>query len=579
MLSTKRFLQILTVLLLLVAAFWGFNASGTIIGFPNQNPYVASTPALIEQPLEEGNTFSCLVLGSSPRDGEEDADKTEQAIFEQVQADLSQMRLAFTTSSMLTEETLRENPVVVVTSADPGKVADLALLGEYIRTGGKVLFAAGIPEGFTASYLNPVWDIAEKGNRFVLTGLTISDGFLPYEGVTISYNAFAAATRIALSGRYEVFVRTNDGVPLVYGGGYQQGRVMVINATILEDPSAQGFFYAALGELTQDLLYPVLGVKTVCLDGFPPLGNAHDETCFWLYGRSAESFTRDVLWPALLRNSSRQELKYTVNLLAVTPDSYATLASLERQNSYYAKQILSSGGELGLAGNHWGDKPLDLGQAGEIVSLLQKDFPNYRFSAYSILSGSPRQPELTSLFSTIGTPGILRYQIDDAGIGQRDNRLSFSKVGNYVTFPCLTTGFTKEQQLEILSGLTAYGTVSHGFALEELLGAPTKETGWDQVQEGYQQLNRDYFEKTPWLRSTVLSENEAIVKGYAGLSMSVRQSETGFSVRCSGFLQGQAFYLRTNRDAKAGAGCTLEKINDRYFLVTAQKPDFSIEWE
>ena len=112
--------------------------------------------------------------------------------------------------------------------------------------------------------------------------------------------------------------------------------------------------------------------------------------------------------------------------------------------------------------------------------------------------------------------------------------------------------------------------------IELLLKAKDTSTSWDAVKNDYQDLNTFFFEKTPWLKASTVSEAADKVKAYFRLKMSVTKSQSEIHVYCDNFMTNQAFYMRSDKTVKEVIGGSFSKISDNYYLINATTPNFSV---
>ncbi len=573
MLSVKRLMQIIVILLVISVAFLMFNVSNTLQKSTNNNIYAElNVPLTVHKMPQTQVAEKYIVVGNAK-------DDTERAIQSNITSALSNMKLPYQVRNKIDEKNLTGKPTVIFTSARISGCASLPWVGDYINSGGKVMFTAGIPENDEDSYLNPVWGIVEKGSRFQTKSFHIMNNFLPYGEISADYGGYNVSTNLHLSRTVQVLMESENEIPVVYRNSYNTGKVVIINGTLLDSKCSMGIFCAALGQLQEELIYPVLGTKSVYLDGFPPLSNANDRNSFALYGRSVEAFVRDLLWPELLSSQRKYELKYTASILGVIPKKQDINLSNKRLLIYLGKQIIQNSGEIGISGDHSKKFNTAKEQAKELNDYLKSDFVNYQFNTYSILYGKADLQTLNGLNEELDKFTVLRGVY--WGNTKTQQIQKFGVENGFITFPTVTSGFNEDggTLFHYLCALSEHGVVSHSFNIEDLAFGQAKDSDWNKLKDSYYQMNKDFFSNTFWLKAATLSEAAQNAKAYDSLQMVVQHTQRGLKVNCSQFMKNQTFFLRSNRAVKQVVGGSFVKINDVYYMVTAENPEFTIVYE
>ncbi|MBH1941528.1 DUF2194 domain-containing protein [Mobilitalea sibirica] len=571
MLSTKRLILIIIIITTISIAFLLFNVSN-----------------YTTEPTKDINTFQdelILVKTSLPETMKTDIyyivgdakDEYEKNIITNVKQALSYMKLKFSEKIIINEDDLIKQPILIICTKTPSKVMDLKQLANYISNGGKVLFAAGLPEGSKDSYLYPIWGIMEKGTPVETKQLHINRQFMPYPEITFDYSGYNSSSNLTLNPSVNVLMEDTNKVPMIYSHGYERGKVVVINGSLMDNISSGGFFSSALGELKGDLIYPVIGVKTVYLDEFPPIQSMDDIKSNQLYGRGAESFLRDVLWPELLRSSSRYDIKYTAGILSFVDKENNLLLENERLTKYLLKEILRYHGEVILQGDFSNSSSFRTNLLSHYYNEFKRMFPNYKISGYSVLYGKTNQDILKTVSEVLGGIYTVRgfYQGDET----TQTIQKFEVKDSFVHYPVISSGFSKSHGMfyEFLSGLSLYGVVSHSFNIRTLF--QEKDSSWTRLSDEFNDLAEAYFGTTSWLKAKTLSESAKNTKAYYSLKMSVEYKEDYIKVYCSDFRSGQAFFLRSYKNIKELSGGQATKINDSYYYIEAIEPELIIFYQ
>ncbi len=573
MLSIKRLLQLIAIAVFIGVAYLLLTIDHNTSNLEGKNYFIDSPLQLITNNIPiNSNNENYLVIGNSK-------DKSEIAIQENILDTLTNMKLSFKSLKTLSQSDLDLKPTVIFSIAKVSSCADMGLIGNFVNSGGKVLFAAGIPEGYYDSYLNPVWGIIEKGNRVRVNDFIISDDFLPYSGVGVDFRGSNASTILKIGTNAKIYVKSNENLPIIYSNDFNGNKTVIINGTFLQEKFASGLFTASLGVLKGEILYPIIGTETIFLDAFPPIANVDDIRSTALYGRSSEAFLRDILWPQLLANQSQHGLKYTASILSILPESYDANLINKRLFTYVFREIISRKGEMIMSGDHSKNTVFDPKQAQEAIGFLKVNFTNYFVNGYSVLYGKPSIETLNSITNIFDNSKIIVGVLN--GDPKTQYTQDFGERDNYIYFPSVSNGFTEKNGtlFDFLSSLTSKGVVSHTFNIESLLRATSINTSWDGVKTDYELLDTDFFEKTPWLVPATVSEAGNYVKAYSRLKMNVNSGASEYKAYCDNFMVNQSFYMRSDKNIKEVIGGSFKKISAVYYLINATSPNFSIVFE
>ena len=134
-----------------------------------------------------------------------------------------------------------------------------------------------------------------------------------------------------------------------YTYAWKEGSICLINGTFLADIRCMGLLAGAIGALVPDFIYPVLGIKTVFLDGFPAVTPDGDALCRKMYGYSLDGFIRDVVWPVFQGISLRTDTPYTAGILPASSDEGFEEAD-DSLLAVIGRSVVQINGELTAAG-------------------------------------------------------------------------------------------------------------------------------------------------------------------------------------------------------------------------------------
>jgi len=462
----------------------------------------------------------------------------------------------------LDTERLASQDLVVFCGGSAGSRADLVELGDFIAGGGRVILAAGLPEGNEDSYLWPVLGIQEKSVRENYNELSFERPLLPLQPDRAVYDGYSLSSWISVSDGASVYIRDAEkGIPILYTYEYQAGSVCLINGTFLSDVRCMGLLTGAISALWEDFLYPVLGVKVVFLDNFPMLTFINDKSCMKLYGCSTESFIRDVVWPGFQGISLRTGTPYTSSVLAVASPDKSFPAVNDTLFTTIGKSALQYGGELIYAADCGEGEDLRFNE--DFIDAFTAVFSGYSIRGLAMLSGGFSR-ELLEL------PGadirFIRGTL--AGAGPR-----FSWNAARTVFPAATAGSSMEagSLFAVSSVLGAYGMISHVFDCNALIAKDGNTTAWDTDKGQLGLFESEILSRASWLEGKILSQTGDDVRSYQGLDYHWRRSGNRVELSCGGMVRGQAFLYHTGSRILGAEGLTYQEIGNGYYLLRVQE--------
>lgn len=331
MLSLKRLLYIILIVVALGGIFLLYSIyASSPAGTESQRSPAPKREFLEDLQAEEGDKPRVWLLGD-PEDG------TYSAIYANVKALCADLQLLLAGEGTL--DGAGEGDIVMICSPGVSGCADPGELEGFVAGGGRLILAAGIEDGDPR--LLEALGILEMSPGEESRELVFEKALLPIQPEEAGCNAGSTCARIEVDDNAEVYIRDKEsGTPILYTHPWKEGRVCLINGTFLKDTRYMGLLTGAVGALLPDLLYPVLGVKTVLLENYSEASPEDDEFCRRMYGYSAGGFVRDVIWPAFQGTSLRTETPYT-----------ASLADNSVFDEAVGGSVLRFGGELAYAGS------------------------------------------------------------------------------------------------------------------------------------------------------------------------------------------------------------------------------------
>ena len=552
MLSIKKVVVTILITVLISVLILAYNFSQdtvTYVGIEND----ISTGLELKQSVinTEETEYKYLVVGET------------NAVSENITTLFSLQKLNFTQKEKVVEQDLLGVDIIVFCNDVVSENIDLQVLGKYIENGGKIILAAGLPEGSQDSYLNPYLGIVEKTIKEPHSNFSVVENFLPYGESEIGYDGFSATTWISIQDDAEVYVSTKDkNIPVIYSYTYGKGESMVINASILEDKDSVGIITSAMAELLTDFIYPIMGVKLIFLDNFPIATELNDSESLMLYGRDTESFVLDRIWPLFQSMGLRNDIKYTAGIL--TAANYENAFPTASENLIYSigKSTLQYGGELVFLGNFLGKDELAFNTT--FTDSFYEVFGNYEVNGFAVQAGNIDDKIFSQVKQEYPDVDITRVSTgSDATSGV------ISQNDGIYNLPIMSSGinWAESASFNMVSNMSAYGLLSHRFDINRLMGFTGMETTWEENKELLSEFEEKVYTPLHWLEPVTLSQSQDYLEGFLSLDYVWGKNADDIEINCTNLKQNQAFLFRTDKVVQEVQGGSFEKINEHYYLI------------
>ena len=553
----KRFAYIILIIAGIGSIFLVYNV------FESQPSGVHSTVVHVQErefmpprQVDKGDTPRVWLLGDPE-------DERYGEIYGNVRQLCEDLQLIVAGEGSLDMEKVQAQDLAIFCDTSVSRWADPTQLESFIAGGGRVILAAGIPQGVKDSALWPVFGIQEISPGDDFHYLAFEKPLLPLQPKDAYYDGDSASVRMKVSKRAEIYIRAlgEEDIPILYTYDWQDGGVCVINGTFLADVHCAGLLTGAMSALLPDFIYPVLGVKVVFLDNLPMITSEDEELCRQLYGYSAEGFVRDVMWLAFQGTSLRSNTPYTSSILvAASSEEYfetwndAILMTI-------CKSALKFGGELTYAVDCQEDGKLVFNQ--EFIDGFSEIFTGYTVQGLTLETDN-FSPEMMDI------PGAKIRSVRGM-LDSRDTRLSWEE--GRVVFPVVTKGNTLDDGnfFAIYSVLGAYGMVSHVFDVHSLITKEEEPAAWDKdkLQIGY--FESEILSRATWLEGRTLSQTEDTVRSYQEMDYGWTRDGSRLELDCGGAVKGQAFFYHTDSRIVAARGVTYLDLGEGYYLLRMQE--------
>ena len=529
-----------------------------------ENILVDAVPLLETETLENPDPMTYLVVGDPKPELYGD-------IYSNIVELLNRLGVKYGLRDDVSRMELDPESVILIFADDQvGRRIDPRNLERFISEGGRAVFAAGLPEGSTDSYLLPVQGIIEKTARVNYTDFHFLRDYFPVQEERMAYDGYNMSTWITV--REDATVYVEDGekhTPIVYTYPYGEGETLMINGTLLSDRRCSGFLTSGLALMQECFLYPVVGVETVYLDNFPLATNADDANCLRLYGRTTEAFIRDIIWPAFQGISTRNGIPYTSSVLAYStvPDSFPQIS--EGLFSTMGKSALQFNVELAYASYGNGDP--ELYRHDEFLDRFQSVFKKYRVTSL-ITTGADDIPAVADFAGE--SINMVRGSLMSPNPSDR-----FKLGKSYCVFPRATDGIDLDQGdlLELASVYSSYGMISHSIDINRFVVMDEDQAVWDSEKLKLQDFEKRVLRVFPGLEPMSLSRTVNPLRSYLSLKygwwMEEKEKDPDeIHLNAKSFAPGQPFMVRLSREIRSAQGADYEKIGGQYYLVRLNQP-------
>lgn len=559
MLSWKRMLYVILMVTVISCIFMLYNINEERARHINiTNVQVESKNFTDIRPIETAEKPFVWIVGEDAEDG----GNFQAEIAANVKQIFRNLHYVLNEVTDLEPEKLGKNDLVVFCDDSVGTHTDLIKLEAFLSGGGKIILAAGLPEGNRDSYLWPILGIREKSIRENYNRLHFEEPLFPIQEEEMDYEGYNMSTRLSVDENAKVYIRDADsGVPLLYVRTYGEGAICLLNGTFLSDIRCAGLLTGAVGTLQEDFCYPVLGTKTVFLDNFPMITFINDKVCMRMYGCSTESFVRDVVWPNLQGMSLRTQTPYTSSVLGVASSEESFPGINDSLFTAIGKSALQFGGELVYAANCTDKESIVFHHA--FIEKFDSIFTNYKIQGL-VMQTDSFQEEMMD---------IPNAKIKAVRMNLRGENAGFSCNDRYLTFPAATYGNSLEEGnlFYIASVLGAYGMISHVFDINTLIAENEETASWDSDKKQIGLFETEVLKQTAWLEGCVLSQMKDDVKSWLNLEYSWKRKGNTIILDGSNMVMGQAFFLRTQGEILGAEGADYKKAGNGYYLLRMQQ--------
>lgn len=541
------------------------------------------------------------------------ANETEMGFAKTLTDVLSEMRIPYRTFDLSTQpvpDLTGVRALLYCSQSLAPLSGEVARLSGWMEAGGHfgVLMTPAVDDAFRMLYRK--FGITEFGSEYVNYGsFAYATGLLPmWEGVTYSENGtltdYTLPVRLSQDCAVHIVTADDLALPLLWECPAGQGRVVVLNATLMFDKGGRGFALSALSALEDTLVYPIINAGMVFIDDFPaPQPEGFDERLRQEYGYDIQGFYRNHWWPDMKQLTWEEQVLYTGVLIETYNDNvtgpFDARGVDDVLQKYYASELLHTGGEIGLHGYnhmplcppgfHYGDIdyqtwPSSLAMSQSLLELERYGktlFLNARFSTYvppsNYLSDLGRQTLIATLPDIRVISGLY---IEEAGNDALIQEFCEAPDG-IVDEPRITSGFEVDDftSFVLAQELALHGVLSHFIHPDDILDTlRSGNRSWAVLYRAFRDRIAAIRAAYPNLRFMTASEGAAAVQRYARLTVARETDAAGMTVTLSPFYDEAWLALRTRQTPVSVEGGELYPVSEGFYWIKANRAVVRIVW-
>lgn len=474
---------------------------------------------------------------------------------------------------------------------------DIMTLCDWVKDGGRVMFAASLQPTTTLSVITQKLGIEEGGSQYSdFTGINVVTDFM-IGAKDFKYNwektLPLSAVNVRLSSNATVHIKSNDNNPLLWEVPYGKGRFVVNNCDMIVK-TTRGYLTAAYSLLQDVFAYPVINSSVFFIDDFPapvPSGNAEyitrDFNC------SVDSFYTNIWWKDMVSLAKKYHLRYTGMAIETYQDNVR--APFDRymdmnRFSYFGKMLLSFGGEIGYHGyNHqplcyenfdfkgiidykkWYSKDDSILAFQELIDFCNQVYPDNSISTYvppsNILSPEGRTL-IASNFPEIKTLAGVYTKVDY----EYEQEFGISDDG-IVELPRITYGayINEAMKWTVINELNFHFINTHFWHPDDTLDVDRgAANGWKDMLMNFEKYVSWLHKDVPSLDECTASEAAMAVERYDVLGISRTYENDMLTIEITNFYDVAYFVVRIHDGRPLSInGGSFETIGGGLYLVKA----------
>ena len=506
-------------------------------------------------------------------------------------------------------ETIDKYTGIVIATNKLNQLKDLPAVCSYVEKGGRAMVLSQLQGDLLPEDMAQDLGVKSTGVEISVTGIRVLGNIMiGLQGYGFDSDIFSTSVaQVSLMDDAQLEVTSSDGQPMVWRHNAGQGQYLVCNCRERDDKNGYGMYTAMLSQLSDDYIYPVMGMKLFFIDDFPsPVPEGEFDRIYQETGLNTAEFYRQLWWPEMLSNGEKYGIKYTGLIIesygSQVKGPFMPIANGEARNNLvvYGRELLKAGGELGIHGyNHQSLAPEGYGQdhlgynewesqadmeesLEELKNYIQDVYPEYEIHSYvppsNILSPEGKRaiknvfPELkvyASLYNGLATAKeyFQNFQINEDGTCE---------------IPRVSSGYdpSDEEIWETYNVLNYNGVFSHFVHPDEIFYEESKDLTWARMKQGMEKLLGNLNSRFPWLEPATASEAAYIMQQYFAFDYRLERSSDGITVHSWNFSPQHplTFVLRSQKEIKAIEGGSFSKIQENSYIIKIDSSECKINW-
>ncbi|MCH5187064.1 MAG: DUF2194 domain-containing protein [Oscillospiraceae bacterium] len=367
-------------------------------------------------------------------------------------------------------------------------------------------------------------------------------------------------------------VENEDRPSLIWRNSYGKGRVFVINGPYMQDETGLGILSAALHEMQEYTLYPVVNAQNLSVANFPILALENTNELMDIYARDMHHLQSNLMWPDMILSAGRGRYKLTSFL---SPRyNYNEQADLQTGTLiFYLKQFREQSAEAGLSLDYMPGTTLQ-DKLNEDQVFFDSSDSKFPYSAAYIGSTDKEAFEATQ------PQGILENIRTITGTWDNTDILSYC-TDTITAQKATADGFehTYQQDLRVRAIETALGYSNILLDMKRIAWPEEDDFHWEVLSEIYSSNINTHWRPFYDFEKTTLTESDERVRSFFALDYAEKRKKNTISVEIKN--DGESwFLLRTHAEKiKSITGGDYTKVENDVYLIHATEKSVQIELE
>lgn len=427
---------------------------------------------------------------------------------------------------------------------------------------------------------------------------------LPYTGDGSLYDFFLP---VRLQADCRVHMETGDAhpSPLMWERPCGEGRVVVLNTTLMGGKDSRGFAMAVISALEDVLVYPIINAGMIFIDDFPaPQPEGFNDRILQDFGYDIQGFFRHYWWPDMKSLAWKYDVKYSGVLIETYNDLVEPPFEPEEEGAllrFYASELLHSGGEIGLHGyNHmplnfegfvyppgvdynlWPSRENMVEALQELYRYARLLFPEEDFVTYvppsNYLSPEGQAVLRETLPSVRVISGLYLAEIGNDALVQEFGE----EPDGSISVPRLSSGFipTEYSQMVMASELAFHGVYSHFIHPDDVLDEERGATaGWREMYARFDEMLQKIVDTYPAIRFLTAADGAVAVQRYERLGITREMEEDRLRITLTNLEEEAWLSLRTERKIANVEGAALHPVSANEYWLQATGETVVVHWE